>query len=312
MHDPRIGRFFAIDPLSSKYPHYTPYSFSGNRVIDAYELEGLEPVIDANGKITRYKVKKNQGPSQIAKDLNENYSGYFVGMVAYTDIVDMNYATYKANSNVKNLDDIDDAGYNKMNINPGDELDICLQSCDAPSSESEVTERRDPGIRPFAVPTLSIGAGAGLFGVGYSYTSLIMHVPKLSRSTLYYEAGRQLVWDSYGSQYGLPGADWHMGTGYTNVHSGSGISLTEILNAGPVRQRELGFGFGGLLKGIEINSQNADINLGASGVSSPGPVGSYSTSKVANWYLAVPMTGNDSLKREAEIDSILEMETRKK
>jgi RHS repeat-associated protein len=43
MHDPRIGRFFAVDPLAAKYPYYSPYSFSGNRVIDAAELEGLEP-----------------------------------------------------------------------------------------------------------------------------------------------------------------------------------------------------------------------------------------------------------------------------
>jgi len=42
MHDPRIGRFFAVDPLTAKYPHYTPYSFSGNKVINAVELEGLE------------------------------------------------------------------------------------------------------------------------------------------------------------------------------------------------------------------------------------------------------------------------------
>ncbi len=43
MHDPRLGRFFAVDPLASKYPFYSPYAFSGNRVIDAFELEGLEP-----------------------------------------------------------------------------------------------------------------------------------------------------------------------------------------------------------------------------------------------------------------------------
>ena len=49
MHDPRIGRFFAIDPLAPKYPFYSPYAFSGNRVIDCVELEGLEPQ-DANGK----------------------------------------------------------------------------------------------------------------------------------------------------------------------------------------------------------------------------------------------------------------------
>jgi len=50
MHDPRIGRFFAVDPLTSKYPHYSPYSFSGNRVIDMIELEGLEPIHPESGK----------------------------------------------------------------------------------------------------------------------------------------------------------------------------------------------------------------------------------------------------------------------
>jgi len=42
MHDPRLGRFFSVDPLTPKYPHYTPYSFSGNKVIHKVELEGLE------------------------------------------------------------------------------------------------------------------------------------------------------------------------------------------------------------------------------------------------------------------------------
>ncbi len=39
----KLSRFFSVDPLSKKYPHYTPYSFSGNEVIHAVELEGLEP-----------------------------------------------------------------------------------------------------------------------------------------------------------------------------------------------------------------------------------------------------------------------------
>lgn len=42
MHDPRVGRFFSVDPLSPKYPHYSPYSFGGNKVIMFVELEGLE------------------------------------------------------------------------------------------------------------------------------------------------------------------------------------------------------------------------------------------------------------------------------
>ena len=42
MHDPRIGRFFATDPLEAEYPHNSPYAFSENKVIRFIELEGLE------------------------------------------------------------------------------------------------------------------------------------------------------------------------------------------------------------------------------------------------------------------------------
>ena len=56
MCDPRVGRFFAVDKLSSLYPYYTPYSFSGNRVVDAIELEGLEEYI-----ITKTYTRNNYG-----------------------------------------------------------------------------------------------------------------------------------------------------------------------------------------------------------------------------------------------------------
>ncbi len=42
MHDPRVGRFFAVDPLTKKYPYNSSYAFSENRLIDGVELEGLE------------------------------------------------------------------------------------------------------------------------------------------------------------------------------------------------------------------------------------------------------------------------------
>ena len=42
MHDPRVGRFFAVDPLTHKYPWYSPYQFGGNKPISFIELEGLE------------------------------------------------------------------------------------------------------------------------------------------------------------------------------------------------------------------------------------------------------------------------------
>ncbi len=62
MHDPRLGRFFAVDPLSASYPYNSPYAFSENRVIDAIELEGLEKYlvtksITRNKENTGYYVK---------------------------------------------------------------------------------------------------------------------------------------------------------------------------------------------------------------------------------------------------------------
>ena len=42
MHDPRVGRFFVVDPLESKYPWNSPYAFSENVVVNSRELEGLE------------------------------------------------------------------------------------------------------------------------------------------------------------------------------------------------------------------------------------------------------------------------------
>ncbi len=44
-YDYAIGRFMNIDPLTEEYHTWSPYAFSGNRVIDARELEGLEPVL---------------------------------------------------------------------------------------------------------------------------------------------------------------------------------------------------------------------------------------------------------------------------
>jgi RHS repeat-associated protein len=41
-HDPQIGRFVEIDPLSENFPFNSTYAFSGNKVTSHIELEGLE------------------------------------------------------------------------------------------------------------------------------------------------------------------------------------------------------------------------------------------------------------------------------
>jgi len=62
MHDPRLGRFFAVDPLAAKYPYNSPYAFSENDVIAHIELEGLEKgelkIMNPKSKIAKITWKK--------------------------------------------------------------------------------------------------------------------------------------------------------------------------------------------------------------------------------------------------------------
>jgi hypothetical protein len=61
MHDPRLGRFFAIDPLTHSYPELTPYQFSSNSTIFMVELEGLEGKIAVTTKwYTNKGVEKSK------------------------------------------------------------------------------------------------------------------------------------------------------------------------------------------------------------------------------------------------------------
>jgi RHS repeat-associated protein len=72
MHDPRIGRFFAVDPMAREYSYNSPYAFSENCVIQYVELEGLEKAIQPMFQ-TKNGVTKCVNQSQVGKaDLPEN------------------------------------------------------------------------------------------------------------------------------------------------------------------------------------------------------------------------------------------------
>jgi RHS repeat-associated protein len=71
IYDGRIGRFLSVDPLSPKYPWYTPYQFAGNKPIVFIDLDGLEECsADAammrddkaylSGNMTAEKRRENQ------------------------------------------------------------------------------------------------------------------------------------------------------------------------------------------------------------------------------------------------------------
>ena len=61
MYDSRIGRFRSVDPKTASYPHYTPYSFAGNKPITHIDKNGehewniiVNP--DANGTIQSTEI----------------------------------------------------------------------------------------------------------------------------------------------------------------------------------------------------------------------------------------------------------------
>jgi RHS repeat-associated protein len=80
MHDPRVGRFFAPDPLESEFPWNSSYAFSENRVIDAFELEGLEASDYRIKNAIAYAEHELTGDYGISKDKN------FLVVRTYNDI----------------------------------------------------------------------------------------------------------------------------------------------------------------------------------------------------------------------------------
>jgi RHS repeat-associated protein len=78
VEDPRLGRFFSVDPLAAKYPHNSVYAFSENRVMDAIELEGLEAYFihgtqTPGGMDYRKYVHGEQMDIEVLKSIGETF-----------------------------------------------------------------------------------------------------------------------------------------------------------------------------------------------------------------------------------------------
>ncbi|MCU0415797.1 MAG: hypothetical protein MUE33_01310 [Cytophagaceae bacterium] len=74
IYDPRLGKFLSVDPLTSDYPWYTPYQFSGNKPICNIDLDGLEDFYAANGKLMLSGPYKIEYASQVIKKYENNIS----------------------------------------------------------------------------------------------------------------------------------------------------------------------------------------------------------------------------------------------
>jgi RHS repeat-associated protein len=130
IEDPRLGRFFSVDPLSDKYPELTPYQIASNSPLWMSEVEGLEgipyqysdplqPVWEGFGDIAAYtaswfdswgfgnkeEVKYTIGKDQINSYTTKTSSTY----VATTTETSTNFR--------QNLDYIKYHGSNKGNPN---------------------------------------------------------------------------------------------------------------------------------------------------------------------------------------------------
>ena len=144
MHDPRVGRFFAPDPLAADYPWNSPYAFSENRVTDGVELEGLEKVIYSynftNEKITRTKIElKKAGPLGDGVLVNSNHGGK--QSVYYGNEITSNITSFKKSYEGVNLNnDGMHVGYNDSEGNPTIGYGHLIQKDETYKIGSEISE----------------------------------------------------------------------------------------------------------------------------------------------------------------------------
>lgn len=76
IYDPRLVRFKSVDPLSGKYPYYTPYQFAGNKLIWCIDLDGLEDIPTNGGnyysiEMLRQQAFKDVESKELLKEVKE-------------------------------------------------------------------------------------------------------------------------------------------------------------------------------------------------------------------------------------------------
>ena len=108
MHDPRTGRFFAIDPLAPSYPWNSPYAFSENKVIHAVELEGLEAHVLTQTFNDKGKVQSSSFAwDETAKPVKEGQIHYVKRTVSGSSI-----------KRLRSVVEADDVDYQGTKLNP--------------------------------------------------------------------------------------------------------------------------------------------------------------------------------------------------
>lgn len=112
-HDPQIGRFWQVDPLSDKYVYNSTYAFSENKVTSHFELEGLEAVKLSDGNVLTGPYSPEMYTGRFGQRLDMLQTTYnIVKNTPHTDegqsyiinVVKQNYQLYKITREIKEID----------------------------------------------------------------------------------------------------------------------------------------------------------------------------------------------------------------
>jgi RHS repeat-associated protein len=92
IHDPRLGRFLSVDPITKEYPELTPYQFASNTPNQAVDLDGLEAAYVATSAEYMFGVWGHEVSTGFAFDkegvaLGASFGGKFgIGLSASASI----------------------------------------------------------------------------------------------------------------------------------------------------------------------------------------------------------------------------------
>jgi RHS repeat-associated protein len=107
MYDAQVGRFFGIDAMSDKYSCLTPFHYSANNPINAYDIDGndFRLVIDNEKhtitiEATYYTVNKDNSDEESVMNNLINFWNSQSGKYQYTIGEGQNTVSYKINFNL--------------------------------------------------------------------------------------------------------------------------------------------------------------------------------------------------------------------
>jgi len=163
MHDPRVGSFFAIDPLADKFPMLTPYQFSSNNPIGMLELEGLEGIkhseYDISGKLIRHVVTMRVfvvTVDALDKSVKQDLRLKF-GKKAANKIINERVRSSYSSYDLKGIKETYEAGYaNKVN-SKGEKVDFVFDVRELHLDSKSIYNKKD--LRNASIFYLGIHSG---------------------------------------------------------------------------------------------------------------------------------------------------------